>query len=447
MADWTVDSWRKHSANQQPDYPDPLRLEHALDRVRAYPPLVAAGEVERLRKELAEAAAGRSFLLQGGDCAETLLDCTPDKIASKLKILLQMSLVITNATKAPVIRVGRLAGQYAKPRSSPFEQVDGQEIGSYRGDLVNDIEPLAEKRQPDPERLVQAYHHSALTLNFIRALIDGGFADLHHPEYWNLREFRSEKTRERYAQVVEAISGAVRFVEGMGLLGADVLTRVEFYTSHEGLHLAYEAAQTRTVPRRDGYYNLGAHMLWIGDRTRDLTGAHVEYFRGIRNPVGVKIGPSCSPGDAAELARKLNPDRDPGRLVFIGRFGAEAIGDAFVPILRAVQDSQVPVVWCCDPMHGNIVKTRTGQKTRPFEAILAELNSAVDIHEAEGSRLGGVHFELTGDDVTECIGGGSGLTEEDLERSYETFCDPRLNYTQSLEIAFLLGNKLGSQNR
>jgi 3-deoxy-7-phosphoheptulonate synthase len=447
MSEWKIDSWRRHPAAQQAEYADRAALEAALMRIRSYPPLVTAGEVERLRGELREAGDGRRFLLQGGDCAETLDDCTPDRIASKLKILLQMSLVLVYGTNRPVIRVGRMAGQYAKPRSSAVERVGEEEIATYRGDLVNSFAPSARGRMPDPTRLTAAYQHSAMTLNFIRALIDGGFADLHHPEYWDMRDFQGSPIAEEYHAVVQAISDSVDFVESLGESTGEPLQRIAFYTSHEGLLLPYEEVQTRKVPRRDGYYNLGAHMLWIGERTREALGAHVEYFRGIRNPVGVKIGPGCSPEEAVEVAARLNPDHDPGRLVFITRMGADHVDVALPPIVQALSEAKTPVVWCCDPMHGNVVRTQSGRKTRSFDAILHELGVTMRVHKDQGTLLGGVHLELTGERVTECLGGASGLTEEDLAENYATYCDPRLNYSQSLEIAFLLARRLNPGGR
>lgn len=447
MTDWTLQSWRRRPAAQQAVYADAQALEEALKRIRSYPPLVTAGEVEELRTQLSEAAAGSSFLLQGGDCAETLSDCQPDRIAAKLKILLQMSLVLVYGAGRPVIRVGRMAGQYAKPRSSATERVGEQEMASYRGDLVNSFAADPRRRLPDPARLVAAYQHSALTLNFIRALIDGGFADLHHPEYWDMRDFRGAPVEQEYQEVVQAISDAIDFVESLGEFATEPLNRVSFYTSHEGLLLPYEEAQTRTVPRRDGYYNLGAHMLWIGERTRDAEGAHVEYFRGIRNPVGVKLGPSATPEELIRVVQRLNPEQDPGRVVLISRLGADRVEAALPPLVRGLRQAGLPAVWCCDPMHGNVIKTSSGRKTRSFDAILAELGTTLRVHQEQGSILGGVHLELTGDRVTECIGGTLGLTEADLAESYETYCDPRLNYSQSLEIAFLLARRLCPEGR
>ena len=360
---------------------------------------------------------------------------------------MQMSLVLTYGMDRPIVRVGRMAGQYAKPRSSMTERVGQQEMDSYRGDLVNALSADPAQRVPDPERLVRGYQHSALTLNFVRALIDGGFADLHHPEQWDLSHFRDETLRRNYEAVVEGIGRSVRFVDRMGVVSEDLLTKVEFYVSHEGLHLPYEECQTRTVPRRDGHYNLGAHMLWIGDRTRVLDGAHVEYFRGIRNPIGVKLGPSCKPEEAARLAEVLNAERIPGRLTFITRHGVEHVAQCLPGLLRAVRETGVPVAWVVDPMHGNVVRTSGGTKTRSFSSIIGELEQAIGIHEDEGTVLGGVHLELTGEDVTECLGGSAALTEDDLLRNYDSACDPRLNYSQSLELAFLVANRLGRSPR
>ena len=436
--DWTPASWRDKPVCQQPRYADANALADAIDRLRLLPPLVDAGEVNLLRKQLAAAGNGEAFLLQGGDCAERFADCNRRAIEAKLKILMQMSLVLTWGARLPVIRVGRLAGQFAKPRSSDTETVNGVELLSYRGDLVNDIAPEATAREADPSRLVEAYHHSAATLNYCRALLDGGFADLHHPDHWDLGFVRSSDNRAAYEDMVERILDAVDFVESTGVHGHDALRTVEFYNSHEALHLPWEVAMTDEC--RDGWYNLGAHMVWIGDRTRSVEGAHVEYARGIRNPVGIKVGPSMTADELNTLLDVLNPDDTPGRITLISRFGAEVIGDALPTLIESVKGRKV--TWSCDPMHGNTRVTETGLKTRRFDDVQAELRTAFDVHEETGSILGGVHFELTGEDVTECTGGPQELSEADLPRSYTTHCDPRLNYAQSLEVAFQLARRL-----
>ncbi|MFG0331224.1 MAG: class II 3-deoxy-7-phosphoheptulonate synthase [Phycisphaerales bacterium] len=445
--EWTPMSWQARPALQQPDYERTEEAEEALVKLRSLPPLVTSWEIETLKKQLAEATVGKRFLLQGGDCAESLADCTPTVIANKLKILLQMSLVLVLGAQKPVIRVGRIAGQYAKPRSSPTETREGLTLPSYFGDLINEADFSEGSRRPNPRLLVRGYQHAAMTLNFIRALIDGGFADLHHPEYWEMRRFDDPELHREYHDLVERVSESLRFMEMVSGSTIDKLSRVEFFTSHEGLNLLYESAATRTVPRRRGYYNLTTHFPWIGDRTRQLDGAHIEYFRGIRNPVGVKIGPNAIPDDLRRLGERLDPDREPGRLAFIHRIGVDQIEDKLPPLVDAMRDEERAVLWVCDPMHGNTKVTSDGRKTRAFDDILGELTAAFDLHERLGSVLGGVHFELTGDDVTECTGGASGLSERDLDGNYRSPCDPRLNAEQSLEMAFLIARRLRDRRR
>ncbi len=440
---WSHDSWRPKPIQQQPRYPDAKALQAALNCVRALPPLVNQGEVEVLRTHLAKAAQGEAFLLQGGDCAERFADCTKNAIEAKLKILLQMSLVLTWGARIPVIRMGRMAGQYAKPRSQDTEMVDGVELPSYRGDNVNAIDPDAAARLADPQRLIQAYSHSAATLNYARALVDGGFADLHHPQHWDLGFVRSTANREKYEDIVARLRDAVDFVESTGVRGTATLKTVELFCSHEGLLLDYEEAFTEPVG--GNWYNLGAHFLWIGDRTRQLDGAHVEYFRGVENPIGVKAGPTIEPEELAKLITTLEPENRPGRITVITRLGAEKVTELLPPLINAVTEAGRVVTWVCDPMHGNTVSTDTGLKTRDYDSILAELEGAFAVHQAAGSHLGGVHFELTGEDVTECTGGPQELSEADLSRSYETYCDPRLNYGQSLEMALRIAERLQSQ--
>ena len=438
---WSIDSWKDKPYAQDVAYEDSAVLEQSVAKIRSLPPLVTSWEVEKLKKEIAEAQAGRRFLLQGGDCAETLADCRSDIIANKLKILLQMSLVLIHAGKKNVIRVGRLAGQYAKPRSKPTEERDGVSLPSYYGDLVNRPEFTAEARRADPRLMVEAYHHSAHTLNFVRSLTAAGFADLHHPEYWDMaflqRAGMPPELREEYTQTTAKLSEAMRFMEALGERTVDELTRVEFFTSHEALNLHYEAAQTRTVPRRDGHWLLSTHMPWIGERTRALDGAHIDLFRGIENVVGVKLGPKVDPVDACRLFTALNPTNEPGKIVAITRMGAGQVEKSLPPLVEAVRRADRRVLWVCDPMHGNTVSLASGLKTRNFESILSEIESTFAVHRQCGSFLGGIHFELTGEDVTECIGGG--LTEADLDKNYASVCDPRLNYRQSLEMAFRVG--------
>jgi len=445
-ADWRPDSWQAKPVTQQPVYPDPAALQAAVVELSRLPPLVTSWEIESLKRQLAEAARGERFLLQGGDCSESFEDCESGAIAAKLKILLQMSLVLVHGGKKRVIRVGRFAGQYAKPRSVNTETRNGLTLPAYRGDMVNRAAFTAADREPDPANLLRAYERSALTVNFIRALIDGGFADLHHPEYWELGWVQNSPHASEYTRMVEAIGDSLRFMETLtGGTVAD-LNRVDFFTSHEGLHLHYEQAQTRQVPRRAGWYNLSTHMPWIGNRTRALGGAHVEFFRGIRNPVGVKIGGAITPDETLALCEILNPHNEPGRLTFICRFGADRVEQQFPPIVEGVQRAGKAVLWCCDPMHANTETTRAGLKTRRFEKVLAELEKSFRILTDCGAHLGGVHFELTGDNVTECVGGASGVTEADLVRAYRSQVDPRLNYEQSLEMALRLA-RLMAQGR
>jgi len=454
VTQWSTESWKSHPALHQPQYDDPAAVETAVAKLRSLPPLVTSWEIERLKSELAEAQAGRRFLLQGGDCAESLADCTPEVIANKLKILLQMSLVLVQGARKPITRIGRFAGQYAKPRSSVTEMRIGPDgrgitLPSYCGDLINAVEFTPEARRPNPHLMVRCYQHAALTLNFIRSLIEAGFADLRHPEYWELAFCDNAKLHDEYHAMVRRLSDSIRFMETIAGQSIDDLARVEFFTSHEGLHLLYESAGTRTVPRREGCYNLTAHLPWIGDRCRAIDGAHVEYFRGIRNPIGVKVGPSATADDLLPLIDRLNPDNEPGRVVLIHRMGLGHIERGLPPLLAAVSATDRNVLWVCDPMHGNTKSANghgatPGRKTRDFAEILGELDAAFDLHAKAGTNLGGVHFELTGDHVTECIGGARGLSEADLDANYRTTCDPRLNYEQSLEMSFLIARRLAS---
>jgi len=445
-SDWTPDSWRARPAAQSAPYADADALRAAAQRLRDLPPLVTSYEIERLKGELAEAGRGERFVLQGGDCAETLDECRPEIVANKLKILLQMSLVLVHGGRKPVVRVGRFAGQYAKPRSRPTETRDGQELPSYFGDLVNRPGFSRDEREPDPWLLVEGYKHAALTLNFVRALVDHGFADLHHPEHWDLSFFEHADLpadlRDEYRRTSASLAEALRFLEALGEQGIDEITRVGFYTSHEGLNLEYESAQTRRVPRREGWYDLSTHLPWIGERTRDLAGAHVEFFRGIENPVGVKVGPDADPSEVVELVRTLNPRAEEGKVVLISRMGADRAAESLPKIIGAVASADAPALWLCDPMHGNTRSTGSGVKTRRFDDILSELEAVMDAHDSLGTVLGGVHFELTGEDVTECVGGGAGVTEDDLAARYTSLCDPRLNYAQALEMAFRVARRL-----
>ena len=439
---WSPDSWREKTVSQMPTYPDSEALREVAGQLGKLPPLVTSWEVERLKDYAAQASRGEAFVLQGGDCAENFEECESNNIANKLKILLQMSLVLLFGGKKKVIRVGRFAGQYAKPRSSDMETRGDETLPSYRGDMVNNLRFTSEDRIPDPQRLLRAYERSAMTMNFIRSLAAGGFSDLNHPEYWRLDFVRDESLLEEYQAMVDALRNSIGFVESVMGSGDSEISRVEFYCSHEGLHLEYEAAQTRQVPRRDGWYNLATHMPWIGERTRGLDGAHVEYFRGLVNPIGVKISQKIDPGELVALIKVLNPGGEPGRLSLIHRMGNSNISDALPRLIEAVRESGGKAMWICDPMHGNTESTSGGLKTRNFDNILGELQQAMDIHRDCGSRLGGVHFELTGDDVTECIGGACGLTESDLATAYTTQVDPRLNAGQALEMAMLIAKKM-----
>lgn len=446
MHHWHPASWQDRPAKQQARYPSPTALEQTLAQLSQLPPLVTSWEVEALKQQLAAAARGEAFLLQGGDCAENFSDCTSPIITNKLKILLQMSLLLIHGLSRRVVRVGRIAGQYAKPRSAESETRAGITLPSYRGDLVNGPEFTAADRVPDPQRLLRGYGRAAMTLNFIRALSECGFADLHHPENWDLDFVRHASRATEYQHVVNELAGSLRFMEVLGG-GSKELAGVRFYTSHEGLHLHYEQALTRRVPNRDGYFNLACHLPWIGFRTADVDGAHVEYFRGVENPVGVKVGDGMSRQWLQRLAERLNPGNQAGKLVLIHRFGSDRIADGLPPLIEALQHSGQRALWICDPMHGNTETTASGYKTRRFERILSELEQAFDIHRQQDSILGGVHFELTGDDVTECIGGARGLDEAGLQRAYKTQVDPRLNYEQAMEMAMAVVRKSGRHAR
>ncbi|HLU62883.1 MAG TPA: 3-deoxy-7-phosphoheptulonate synthase class II [Gammaproteobacteria bacterium] len=438
---WAPGSWRGCAALQLPTYPDAGELARVQDEVRALPPLVTSWEIMALKQQLAEAQEGRRFLLQGGDCAENFSDCSAEVISNRLKVLLQMSLVLVHGLRLPVVRVGRFAGQYAKPRSADTETRGDVTLPSYRGDMVNGPEFTPASRIPDPRRMVKAHARSAMTMNFVRALIDGGFADLHHPEYWDLGWVTQSPMAEDYQRMVANIGEAVRFMETLSGTEVHNLNRVDFFTSHEALLLPYEEALTREVPRQWGWFNLSTHFPWIGMRTAAAGGAHAEYFRGIRNPVAVKIGPSTAPDELLRLVDLLNPADEPGRLGLICRMGAAKVAERLPPLLEAVKREGRRVLWICDPMHGNTESTSNGYKTRRFDNIRSEIEQSFDLHAAAGTRLGGVHLELTGEDVTECTGGARDLAEGDLERAYRTMVDPRLNYEQSLEIAMLIVRK------
>lgn len=440
--DWHPTSWQTRPALQQPKYSDSQALARAVDELSLLPPLVTSWEVNELKRQIADASDGRRFLLQGGDCAERIDDCTPTSITSKLKILLQMSLVLIHGAKKPVTRVGRFAGQYAKPRSDDNETKNGVTLPSYRGDLINRPAFTLSDREPDPQLLLRGYERAALTLNFLRALVRGGFADLHHPEYWDLSFAQNSPMSGEYHRIADTIGESLRFMENVLGVHREEIQWVDFFTCHEALHLHYEQAQTHQAPHNKGWFNLSTHFPWIGMRTAQPDGAHVEYFRGIRNPIGIKIGPKADLDMVKRVIDIVHPDNEAGRLTLIHRLGHQQIAAVLPKLLEAVRATGRKVLWICDPMHGNTHVTGNGYKTRRFEDILSELEQAFDIHAANGSLLGGVHFEMTGEDVTECIGGARGLTELDLARGYRSEVDPRLNYEQALEMALSMARKM-----
>jgi 3-deoxy-7-phosphoheptulonate synthase len=444
---WSPESWRQRQALQQPEYPDPAALDRVLAELRLLPPLVTSWEIVLLRQQLAEAAAGKRFVLQAGDCAERFSTCTPNRITNMLKVLLQASLVLVVGAKKPVIRIGRFAGQYAKPRSANEETQNGVSLPTFRGDNINRPEFTLEARTPDPQLLLRGYERASMTLNFIRGLVKGGFADLHHPEYFDLDWVQHSPLADNYHRLAETITDALRFMENILGVRAGDTDRIDFFTTHEALHLGFEAAQTRKVPRRAGYFNLTTHFPWVGLRTNDPAGAHVEYLRGIENPVAIKVGQASGRDVVARWMEALDPKREPGRLTLIHRFGAKKIADALPKLVEAVRTEGGQVVWICDPMHGNTQTTASGVKTRNFEDIYSEVVQSFDIHAAMGQTLGGVHIEVTGENVTECIGGSRGPSEADLARAYESEVDPRLNYDQTLELAFLIANKMKTGSR
>ena len=439
---WAPDSWRQKTALQQPVYDDPCAVDRVLTELRALPPLVTSWEILYLRRQLAEAAEGRQFVLQAGDCAERFVDCTPVRITNTLKVLLQMSLVLVIGARRPVIRIGRFAGQYAKPRSANHETRDGVTLPCYRGDNINRPEFTAEARRPNPDLLMRGYERASLTLNFVRALVKGGFADLHHPEYFDLDWAKDSPLAHDYHRMVQTIKDSLQFVENVLGVRAGDTDKIDFFTAHEALHLGYEAAQTRRVPRRPGYFNLLTHFPWVGLRTNDPDGAHIEYLRGIENPIGIKVGASATRDHIARWLDTLDPQREAGRITLIHRFGAKKIADALPRLIEHVRAEGGKPVWVADPMHGNTQLTSTGIKTRNFEDIYSEVEQAFEIHARVGGKLGGVHIELTGENVTECVGGSHGPSEEDLTRAYESEVDPRLNYEQSMELAFLIARMM-----
>ncbi len=441
---WSLDGWRSRPARQMPDYPDAAALAAVEARLQQFPPLVFAGEARTLRRHLAAAANGQAFLLQGGDCAESFAEFHADNIRDTFRVLLQMAVALTYAAACPVVKVGRMAGQFAKPRSEPVEVRDGVELTSYRGDNINGIGFTAEARRPDPERQLHAYSQAAATLNLLRAFAQGGYADLHRVHRWNLGFVARSPQGARYQDLADRIAEALAFMGACGLSeeASAKLSQTDFYTSHEALLLGYEEALTRIDSTSGDWYDTSAHMLWIGDRTRQPDGAHVEFLRGVANPIGLKVGPTLPPDALLELVDILNPGDEAGRLTLICRMGAEQAADKLPPLIRAIEREGRSVVWSCDPMHGNTIKSSNGYKTRPFDRILSEVETFFRVHQAEGTYAGGVHVEMTGQDVTECIGGAQEITEHALADRYHTHCDPRLNASQSLELAFLIAEML-----
>lgn len=439
---WSPDSWRAKPIQQQPDYPDAEHLARVENRLAGLPPLVFAGEARELRRQFAEVTQGRAFLLQGGDCAESFAEFSAPKIRDTFKVLLQMAIVMTFAAGCPVVKVGRMAGQFAKPRSAGDETLGGITLPAYRGDIVNGIDFDPASRTPDPERLLAAYHQSTATLNLLRAFAQGGFADVHQVHQWNLDFIAHSALGERYSQLADRLDEALAFMRACGLDTAPQLREASFFTAHEALLLNYEQAFVRQDSLSGRWYDCSAHMLWIGDRTRQPDGAHVEFMRGIENPIGVKVGPSMDPDELIRLIDILNPDNDPGRLNLIVRMGADKVETHFPRLLRTVLGEGRQVLWSCDPMHGNTIKASSGYKTRDFAQVLAEVRGFFQVHRAEGSHAGGIHIEMTGQNVTECIGGARPITEAGLSDRYHTHCDPRLNADQSLELAFMIAESL-----
>jgi len=443
--DWSPASWRNRPIRQVPEYPDRRKLEEVEGKLATFPPLVFAGEVRQLKRELADVAEGKAFLLQGGDCAESFAEHSADNIRDFFRVFLQMAVVLTYAGGQPVVKVGRIAGQFAKPRSEPTETRDGVTLPSYRGDIINDIAFNEAARVPDPHRLLQAYRQSAATLNLLRAFASGGYANLEHVHRWTLGFLKDSPAAERFQEIADRITDALRFMRACGITSDTTpqLRTTSFYTSHEALLLGYEQALTRVDSTTGEWYATSGHFLWIGDRTRDPEGAHVEFMRGIKNPIGLKAGPSMTPDELLRLIDILNPDNEPGRLTIITRFGADKAAAGLPPLIRAVQREGRKVVWSCDPMHGNTIRSATGYKTRPFDKVLAEVKTFMQAHAAEGTHAGGIHIEMTGKNVTECTGGATqAISEADLCDRYHTHCDPRLNAAQALELAFLVAEEL-----
>lgn len=444
MTNWSIDSWRNKKVRYIPTYPDDQRLKEVVENIKEFPPLVFAGEVRSLSNLLASVSEGNGFLLQGGDCAESFTEFHADTIRDTFRVILQMSVILTAGTNLPVVKMGRMAGQFAKPRSSQIEMKDGKELPSYFGDIINGIEFDDQKRIPDPNRMLHAYSQAASTLNLLRAFADGGYADLRHVQSWNMGFVQSGPQAERYRHLAERVQESLNFMSAMGVTSANTpqLRKVKFFTSHEALLLPYEEALTRVDSTTGDIYNTSAHFVWIGDRTRFKESSHVEYCKGIKNPIGIKCGPSLNPDELNELLEILNPDNTPGRITLILRYGHENIDKYMPKLIKSIKREGWNVVWSCDPMHGNTIKSINDRKTRPFESILAEVRKNIQIHKAEGTHAGGIHLEMTGQNVTECTGGLADISESDLFDRYHTHCDPRLNANQAIELAFLIGDEL-----
>jgi 3-deoxy-7-phosphoheptulonate synthase len=444
MTKWTSNSWRGYKAKHIPEYPDKSELEKTESQLKTYPPLVFAGEARDLKRHLARVSEGKAFLLQGGDCAESFDDFNADYIRDTFKVLLQMSVTLTAAGNCPVVKVGRMAGQFAKPRSSPKEEIDGVELDSYKGDIINDMEFTESSRVPDPQRMIRAYTQSAATLNLLRAFAKGGFSDLNKVHQWNMGFVDESPQGKKFRDLADKISDTLSFMDAIGISSGNTkrLRNVDFFTSHEALLLPYEECLTRTDSTTGEVYDTSAHMVWIGDRTRQLDGAHVEFCRGIKNPIGIKCGPTLDPDELKKLIDVLNPENEAGKITLICRFGVDNVEEKLPKLIGPFANSDYNLVWSCDPMHGNTMKANSGFKTRPFERVIQEVESFFDIHHSLGTYPGGVHLEMTGQNVTECIGGAQAIKDEDLSARYHTHCDPRLNANQALELAFLISDKL-----
>ena len=448
MSNWKVNSWRNKPVKHQPVYADQEKIDNVLKELSTFPPLVFAGESRSLKKKLGEVSQGKAFLLQGGDCAESFLEFHPNNIRDFFKVVLQMSLILTVSSKLPVIKVGRVAGQFSKPRSSPVEVIDGKELPSYLGDNINSMEFTKESREPQPERLLKAYSQSAATLNLLRAFSQGGFADLNKVHFWNM-SFVNETAQKKYKEISEKVSDALAFMEACGINSENNrrLRTVNFYTSHEALHLPFEESMTRIDSTTGEYHDTSAHFVWIGDRTRQPDGAHVEFCRGIKNPIGLKCGPTLKPEELINLCNILNPENEAGRLTLISRFGADNVQKYLPKLMQAIKKEGLKVIWSCDPMHGNTIKAASGFKTRPFENVLKEVKNFFAVSQAEKSYAGGLHIEMTGQDVTECTGGTQKISDKDLSSRYRTHCDPRLNADQALELAFLISEEIKKNSK